>query len=102
MSILDAKTYFIFHPKIRMDQMDANGREDADTYLFEAAGCLVESPLCKGSALVNTAFWLEGSMSIPSVVVYRCCLAIFQPFIPFAALRLYKGFWVLPRSVEVR
>ena len=48
--------------------MAANGREDADPSLFEAAGCLVESPLCKGSALINTVFWLEDSMSISSVI----------------------------------
>ena len=64
MSILDAN---VFHPG-RMIQMAANGREDADPSLFEAAGCLVESPLCKGSALINTVFWLEDSMSISSVI----------------------------------
>jgi hypothetical protein len=64
MSILDAN---VFHPG-RMIQMAANGREDADPSLFEAAQCLVESPLCKGSALINTVVWQEDSMSISSVI----------------------------------
>jgi hypothetical protein len=58
-----------FHPPERMGQMDENDREDADTSLFEAAGCLLCNLLCKGSDLVNTTFLAGGdSMSIPSVI----------------------------------
>jgi hypothetical protein len=41
MSILDVN---VFRPE-RTIQMAANGREDADTSLFDAEGCIVESLL---------------------------------------------------------
>ena len=37
-----------------------NGREDADTSLFDAQGCLVESPLLGVSSDYNTGFLAGG------------------------------------------